>query len=332
VKPEDHLIAADGPIRLGVSSCLLGARVRFDGGHKRSRFLVDTLGRFVEFVPVCPEVEIGLGVPRETLRLVRRGGEGRMVANETGIDHTQKMNAYADRRVAALGHEKLCGYVLKNNSASCGMEQVRVYRACGSPARPGPGLFAAALMRRYPNLPVEEEERLRDPRLRENFIERIFAYHRLRSFFSPRWTLDGLARFHAAHRLALMAHSPQAWAKLGRIVANAKRMRRDRVAAGYEHEFMRALKRPATRAGHGRVLRHMLSRLRPRLDPKTRADLAATVEDYSRGLVPLAKAIARFRRCARRFGIGYLRAQVYLEPGPVERMLRSRAGRGFDPV
>jgi uncharacterized protein YbbK (DUF523 family) len=220
------LYASEEPIRIGVSSCLLGAKVRFDGGHKRSDFLVDTLGSFVEFVPVCPEVEIGLGVPRETLRLVRDGTAPaiRLVANQSAIDHTKAMNSYAERRVMALGREGLSGYVLKKDSPSCGMERVRVYGSSGMPTRDGLGLFAAALMRRYPNWPVEEEGRLNDPHLRENFVERVFAYRRLRSFFSSRWTLGGLVRFHTTHKLTLMAHSPKAYGELGRLVANAKRI------------------------------------------------------------------------------------------------------------
>jgi len=212
--------ASDEPIRIGVSSCLLGERVRFDGGHKRSDFLVETLGHFVEFVPVCPEMEIGLGVPRETLRLVRDGIDPRairLVANKRGLDHTDKMIAFAERRPAALAREELSGYVLKKDSPSCGMERVRVYGPSGMPTRDGTGLFTAALLQRYPSLPVEEEGRLSDPHLRENFVERVFAYRRLRSFFSGRWTLGGLVRFHTVHKLVLMAHSPKAYSELGRF-------------------------------------------------------------------------------------------------------------------
>src|SRR5271169_6525634 len=227
--PAKGLYAGDdaAPIRVGVSSCLLGEQVRFDGGHKRSDFLVETLGRFVEFVPVCPEMEIGLGVPRETLRLVRKGDEVRLVADKSGLDHTDKMNTFAEHRTIALGREDLSGYVLKKNSPSCGMERVRVYGASGMATREGAGLFASALMRRYPSLPIEEEGRLNDPHLRENFVERIFAYRRLRSFFSARWTLGGLVQFHTMHKLVLMAHSPKAYSELGRFVANAKRLARD---------------------------------------------------------------------------------------------------------
>jgi uncharacterized protein YbbK (DUF523 family)/uncharacterized protein YbgA (DUF1722 family) len=266
---------------------LLGEQVRFDGGHKRSDFLTDTLGTFVEFVPVCPELEIGLGVPRESIRLVRDASDAgsiRLVGNKTGVDHTYKMNAYAERRTAALGREELCGYVLKKDSPSCGMERVRIYDPSGMPTRNGVGLYAATLMRRFPSLPVEEEGRLNDPHLRENFVERVFAYRRLRSFFSPRWTLGGLVQFHTVHKLVLMAHSPKVYAELGRFVANAKQMSREKIREDYELAFMDALKKLATTARHTNVLHHMRGYL---------SDLS------------------------------YLRGQVYLEPHPKELMLRN---------
>ena len=317
--------AGEEPIRIGVSSCLLGAEVRFDGGHKRNDFLVNTLGGFVQFVPVCPELEIGLGVPRETLRLVRdaQAQEPRLIAKQSAIDHTEAMKSYAQRRVTALGREGLSGYILKKDSPSCGMERVRVYGPSGIPTRDGSGLFAAALIRRYPNLPVEEEGRLNDPRLRENFVERIFAYRRVRSFFSSRWTLGGLVELHTAHKLTLMAHSPRAYAELGRFVAEAKTVTRDIVAEHYETAFMEALKKLATPARHSNVLQHMLGYLRPRLDSDSRQELVTLIEDYRRGLLPLIVPIALFRHYVRKLDIPYLRRQIYLEPHPKELMLRN---------
>jgi uncharacterized protein YbgA (DUF1722 family)/uncharacterized protein YbbK (DUF523 family) len=326
VSPARPLYASDEPIKIGVSSCLLGARVRFDGGHKRSEFLVEVLGNFVEFVPTCPEVDIGLGIPRPTLHLVRdgkSGGELRLVAAETGIDHTGKMNSYAERRVKALGREELSGYVLKKNSPSCGMERVRVYGPSGMPTHDGSGLFAAALMRRYPSLPIEEEGRLSDPQLRENFVERIFAYRPLRSFFASRWTLGGLVRFHTAHKLVLMAHSPKDYRELGRFVANAKHLSRDEIAVRYELAFMGALKKLATPARHTNVLQHMLGYLRGHLDAAARDELAGLIEDYRQRLVPLVVPIAFFRHYVHKFDLEYLRGQVYLDPHPKELMLRN---------
>ena len=205
---------SDSPIRIGVSTCLLGEHVRFDGGHKRDPFLVDTFGRYVEWVAVCPEVEAGLGVPRESMHLRRIEDQVRLVTTKTGIDHTDTMRNYAARRVAALRAHDLCGYVLKKSSPSCGMERVKIYGRSG-PVASGRGLFAEALLQAFPHLPVEEEGRLSDPRLRENFVGRVFAYRRLRSLFRGRWTIGNVVAFHTAHKLQLMAHSRKAVCRAG---------------------------------------------------------------------------------------------------------------------
>lgn len=315
--------AANAPIKIGVSACLLGAEVRFDGGHKRNDFLTGILGRFVEFVPVCPEFELGLGVPRESLRLVRDGGEIRMVGAKSGADHAAAMNEFAARRAHALEREELSGYVLKKDSPSCGMERVRVYGPGGMPARDGRGLFAAALMARYPNLPVEEEGRLSDPRLRENFVERVFAYRRLRDFFGSRWSAGGLVAFHTAHKLQLLAHSPRIYAELGRTVARAKTLDRRELRDRYEREFMGALAKIVSPARNVNVLQHIAGYFRDCLDSGSRGELAALIEDYRRGLLPLIVPITLMRHYVRRFGVAYLAGQVYLEPHPKELMLRN---------
>jgi len=315
--------ASDAPIRVGVSSCLLGIEVRYDGGHKRNDFILSTLSRFVEFVPVCPEFEIGLGVPRETLRLTRDGDEVRLIGNETAADHTAKMNSYAAKRVASLGRENLSGYVLKSDSPSCGMERVRAYPASGISARDGVGLFAAALMRRFPNLPIEEEGCLGDPRRRENFVERVFAYRRLHMFFSTRWTLGGLVRFHTAHKLTLMSHAPRAYRELARLVAAAQTIPRDQLSGRYQREFMATLRRLATTARHANVMRHALGYLSEHLDATSRAELSGLIDDYRRGRVPLSVPITMLRHCVRTLDVEDLHEQVYLEPHPKELMLRN---------
>ena len=284
------------------------------------------MGKFVEFVPVCPEFEMGLGVPRETLRLVRSANfaqEPRIVGNKSGIDYTGRMHSYTRGRVAALQSEELCGYVLKKDSPSCGMERVRVHGPSGMPTRDGSGLFAALLMSRYHNLPVEEEGRLNDPHLRENFVERVFAYRRLRLLFSSRWTLGGLVAFHTAHKLVLMAHSPKAYSELGRFVASAKPKERQKIPEQYGSAFMEALKKLATSARHTNVLHHMLGYLRPHLDRASREELVTLIDDYRRGLVPLVVPVTLVRHYVRKFDVAYLRGQVYLEPHPKELMLRN---------
>jgi uncharacterized protein YbgA (DUF1722 family)/uncharacterized protein YbbK (DUF523 family) len=311
------------PIRIGISACLLGEKVRFDGGHKRDSFLVETLGRYVEWVSVCPEVEMGLGTPRETLRLVRIGEDVRMFMPKTGTDHTDAMRSYAQRRVAELAKEPLHGYILKKDSPSCGMERVRVFDARGVPAKSGRGLFAEALLRRFPNLPVEEEGRLSDPRLRENFIERVFAYHRLRRLFSGNWSVGQLVAFHTAHKLLLMAHSPKAYASLGRWVAEAKSTPRTKLREEYERDFMSALHELATTRRQTNVLTHVLGYFREQLDTDSRRELLSVVEDYRHGLIPLIVPITLVRHYVRKLEIPYLRGQLYLEPHPKELMLRN---------
>jgi len=311
------------PIRIGISACLLGEKVRYDGGHKRDAFLVETLGRYVEWVPVCPEVEMGLGTPRETLRLVRLGSGNRMVMPKTGADHAEAMRVFADRRAAELAKEDLRGYILKKDSPSCGLERVRVFDAHGVPAKSGRGLFAEVLLRRFLNLPVEEEGRLSDPRLRENFVERIFAYHRLRSLFAARWNVGDLVRFHTAHKLLLMAHSPKAYESLGVLVAGAKATPRAELRARYEAEFMSALRVIATTKRQANVLLHIVGYFSKRLDEDSRRELHSLIGDYRAGLVPLVVPLTLIRHHVRRFDVTYLRGQVYLEPHPKELMLRN---------
>jgi uncharacterized protein YbbK (DUF523 family) len=237
-------VTTDARVRIGISSCLLGDAVRYDGGHKRDAFLADVLGPLVEWVKVCPEVEIGMGTPREPIRLTEQGGRIRLLAVLTGVDHTDTMVSYAARRTDALADEDLCGYVLKTDSPSCGMTRVKVYGGNGPPARRGVGMFAAALLARFPHLPVEDEGRLADPRLRENFIERVFAYRRIRDLFESSWRVGDLGAFHTAHTPVLLAHSTQHCARLGRLVARAETIDRESLRARYTGGFMAALAVP----------------------------------------------------------------------------------------
>ena len=299
--------------------------MRYDGGHKRDEFLVETLGRYVEFVTVCPEVELGLGTPRETLRLEREGGRGavRLVFAKSREDITESMRAYSTKRVSKLAGEDLSGYVLKKSSPSCGMERVKVWGGKGAPAKDGRGVFAEALLTRFPNLPVEEEGRLQDPKLRENFVERVFAYRRLRDVFAARWTVGDLVRFHTASKLVLLAHSQVAYRELGRLVAEAKKRPRAELAAAYEAGFMGALAHPATTRSHTNVLQHMAGYFKKQLDAASRAELAAEIADYRKGLVPLVAPLTLVRHYVRALDVEYLRGQHYLEPHPKELMLRN---------
>jgi len=313
---------ADDPIRIGISSCLLGCKVRFDGGHKKDDFLTNTFSEWVAWVPVCPEVEVGMGTPRESIRLVREGDRVALVAPKSGRDWTDAMHAWSERRVAELAGADLSGYVLKKDSPSCGMERVKVY-GDGMPVKGGRGAFAEVLLARFPDLPLEEEGRLCDPRLRDNFVERVFAYHRVKRLFSARWTVGGLVAFHTAHKLQLMAHSPQAYASLGRMVAAAKGAPREELARAYTSTFMHGLKAIATARRNTNVLHHVAGYFKKLLDGAARAELLALVEDYRRGLVPLVVPITLVRHHVRTHGVAYLAGQTYLAPYPKELMLRN---------
>lgn len=310
-------------LRIGISSCLLGQEVRFDGGHKRDEFLTRVFGPYVEYVAVCPEVEMGLGTPRETLRLVRQEGALRMVTTRTGIDHTDGMRRWAAERLDALEREDLSGYVLKKDSPSCGMERVKTYGGGTMPARDGRGIYASLLIERQPLLPVEEEGRLSDPTLRENFIERVFAYRRLKDLFHGRWTAGSLVRFHTAHKMSLLAHSTTAYNEMGRLVAGAGALPRAGLRRDYQALFMRTLAIPATRARHTNVLQHIAGHLKALVDGESRAELAGCIDEYRRGLVPLVVPLTLIRHHVRRHAVAYLQGQVYLEPHPRELMLRN---------
>jgi len=315
--------AADEPIRIGISACLLGRKVRYDGGHKHDRYLTGTLGQYFQWVPVCPEVEVGLPVPRPSLQLELQDGDVRMVMPKAARDLTRAMRSYAKSRTAALAGEDLSGYLLKKDSPSCGMERVRVYKEKGPPSRNGRGLYAEALLARFPLLPVEEEGRLHDPKLRENWITRVFAFHRLRGLWKGRWRVGDLVRFHTAHKYLLLAHSPKDYRELGRMVAAAKRIDRRELRAGYESQFMAALSKMATRAKNTNVLQHVLGFFKKDLDAASRQELLAHVQDYRLGLVPLVVPLTLVAHYVRLLDVEYLRDQVYLHPHPKELALRN---------
>jgi uncharacterized protein YbgA (DUF1722 family)/uncharacterized protein YbbK (DUF523 family) len=317
------VIETTSPIQVGISSCLLGQEVRFDGGHKRDRYLTDTLGAFFEWVPVCPEVEMGLGTPRETLRLIGDASAHRLVFGKTRSDQTDGMQAWSRVRLGQLARVDLCGYILKSDSPSCGMERVRVYGESGVPSKTGVGIFARALLDRFPLLPVEEEGRLHDLPLRENFVERVFAYRRWRDLTASGLTRGKLVAFHAAHKLLLMAHSPKHYTELGRLVAGAKGHAPHALEAEYGASFMAALKVKATAKKHVNVLQHILGYLKQTLDAHDKAELLGVIGDYHRELVPLVVPLTLLKHHLVRAGVEYILGQVYLYPHPKELMLRN---------
>ncbi|HET6344350.1 MAG TPA: DUF523 and DUF1722 domain-containing protein [Myxococcota bacterium] len=310
------------PLRLGISACLLGKPVRFDGGHKRDPFLSDTLSQWVEWVSVCPEVGAGLGTPRPTLRLVGIGDAPRLVAPKTGLDHTAAMEAYSRKELKRLARLDLCGFVLKSKSPSCGMERVKVYNA-SMPTKGGVGLFAQALMAALPLLPVEEEGRLHDPVLRENFLERVFTYKRWRDFCRGRASRARLVHFHAIHKFLVLAHSPKHYTELGQLVGNMVGHPISELYDAYGALLMRAMAVRSTRRKHTNVLQHLAGFFKKQLDAAGRAELVSVIEDFHAGLVPLVVPVTLLAHHVRAFDVKYLAEQLYLSPAPKELMLRN---------
>jgi uncharacterized protein YbgA (DUF1722 family)/uncharacterized protein YbbK (DUF523 family) len=324
---EERPPAEERSLRIGVSSCLLGEEVRFDGQHKRDAFLTEQLSRFVTFVPICPEVEIGLGVPRETIRLERHAEDVRLVATRSKRDLTDAMRSFAERRVRAIAKEDLDGYVLKKDSPSCGMERVKVWNEAGQAPKEGRGAFAAVLLDALPLLPVEEEGRLRDDPIRENFVERVFAYRRVKELFRGRWTLGQLVAFHSREKLLLLAHDTESYRSLGRIVAAAKGRPRGELATEYSAGFMRALQRRASKGRETNVLQHVAGYFKDLASADERAELAEAIADYRAGLVPLVVPLTLLKHHVRRRadapGVSWLAGQTWLSPHPKELMLRN---------
>ena len=310
-------------IRVGVSSCLLGNNVRFDGGHKLDRFLSDTLGQFVEYVPVCPEVECGFPVPREALRLVGDAANPRLVTSRTNVDHTERMVSWARERVAELEGENLCGFIFKSNSPSSGMERVRVYDSNGVPSKTGVGVFARIFMEHFPLLPVEDEGRLHDMKLRENFIERVFTLKRWRDTLAAGRTRGDLVAFHTRHKLLLLAHSPKHYKEMGSLVAHAKELAAEDLFPRYEALLMEAMKLKATPAKHANVLQHLMGYFKEQLSADEKQELLEAIENYRKSFVPLIVPITLINHYVRKYGQPYLRDQWYLNPHPVELQLRN---------
>lgn len=310
-------------IRVGISRCLLGDEVRFDGGHKRDRFLTDVLGPFVEWIPVCPEVEAGLGTPREAMRLVGEGPRVRLVTIKSGQDHTQALESMTTDRLASLEALRLSGYVFKKDSPSCGIERVRVFNRHGMPSRTGVGLFAQAFMDRFPLVPIEDEGRLCDARLRENFIERVFAYRRWQDLLQDGLSRQALVQFHTVHKYLLLAHDPALYQSLGRLVAQASRHHQADVARRYGTLFMKALAVKATVRKHVNVLHHLMGHVKTRIGPQEKTELLGAIEDYRRGLTPLIVPLALIKHYVLIHEVAYLRDQIYLSPHPKELMLRN---------
>jgi uncharacterized protein YbgA (DUF1722 family)/uncharacterized protein YbbK (DUF523 family) len=321
----EELSSPEDKIRLGISTCLLGEKVRYDGGHKLDHFLVDTLGRFVEYVPVCPEVELGLSVPREALRQVGDAENPRLVTSRSGQDLTEAMLAWARQRVRALEDEGLCGFIFKSRSPSSGMERVKVYDERGMAHKTGVGLFARVFMEHFPLLPVEEEGRLNDPLLRENFIEAIFALRRWRQLTTGGQTAGGLVEFHSTHKLQLLAHSTELYRQMGKLVADSGKLPPSELYDRYQQLLVKTLRLRPTIAKHYNVLQHLLGYFKKELSTDEKQEVLEILAAYRQGHLPLIVPITLINHFVRKYAQPYLRRQHYLHPHPLELRLRNHA-------
>jgi uncharacterized protein YbgA (DUF1722 family)/uncharacterized protein YbbK (DUF523 family) len=308
-------------IKLGISSCLLGNSVRYDGGHKLDHFLTNTLGRYVKWVPVCPEVECGLPVPREAMHLVGDADDPSLVTIRTGVDHTRRMRKWAKKKVVELEKKHLCGFVFKSRSPSSGMRGVKIYTKAGMPNATGSGLFAKAVMEKFPLLPVEDERRLCNPVLLKNFVERIFVYQRWQEYIRADGSLGGLVSFHTAHKLLLMSHSNKHYIELGKLVAAGKKIRKKELHERYCATLLHGLRFPATVRKNANVLKHMAGYFKGRLSADEQKELQSKITNYHGEQVPLIVPITLLQHYVRKYGIEYLKQQVYLNPNPFNASL-----------
>ena len=316
-------MAAHDKITLGISSCLLGNNVRYDGGHAWDRFLTDTLGQYVAYVPVCPEVECGFSIPRETLRLVGSPDAPRLVTVKSGQDHTGRMLTWARGKVEELEKEQLCGFIFKSKSPSSGMERVKIYDEHGVPAKKGVGLFARTFMEHFPLLPAEDEGRLHDPALRENFIERIFTCQRWREVVQQKKSIGALVAFHTRHKLLILSHSPKQYQAMGKLVAVAQKNALSSLYDQYQTMLMEALRIKASASKHSNVLQHMMGYFKAELSADEKQELLETIDRYRRGMLPLIVPVTLISHYVRKYDQPYLKDQYYLNPHPIELQLRN---------
>jgi uncharacterized protein YbgA (DUF1722 family)/uncharacterized protein YbbK (DUF523 family) len=310
-------------IRLGISSCLLGENVRYDGGNRHDRFLTDTLGQYVEYIPVCPEVGCGLPAPREAMRLEGDSDSPRLMTIRTRQDMTDRMQAWSRKRVKELEKDGLCGYIFKNDSPSCGTERVKVYNEKGIPVKKGVGMFARAFMKHFPLLPVEDDGRLNDPILRENFIQRIFVFKKWREMMMERQGRGRLVDFHARHKLLILSHSPGHCRLMGRLIAKANEIPIKELYGQYQSILMEALLVKATPKKNANVLMHIMGYFKKELTSGEKQELLDLINNYREGRFPLIVPFTLIRHYVRKYNQPYLKEQVYLNPHPLELQLRN---------
>ena len=310
-------------IKLGISTCLLGENVRYDGGHKLDRFLTDTLGQYVEYVPVCPEVECGLPIPRESMHLEGDPDSPRLLTTRSKQDMTDRMVQWARKRVIELEKDNLCGFIFKSDSPSSGMERVKVYNKKGMPVKRGVGMFARIFMEHFLLLPVEDEGRLHDPNLRENFIERIFALKRWREALTKKENRGNVVNFHTKHKLLIRSHSPKHYQAMGKLVAKAKDLPLKELYQKYQTLLMESLYLKTSPKKNANVLQHMMGYFKEQLSSDEKQELLEVIDHYREGYIPLVVPITLISHYVRKYNQPYLKQQIYLNPHPLELQLRN---------
>lgn len=310
---------------VGISACLLGENVRYNGGHQRDRYICDTLANFVDFLPVCPEVGTGMGIPREPVRLVGDLDSPRLVGRESGEDWSERMDSWSAKKLDALTEEPICAFIFKAKSPSSGMRQVKVYPPeGGQPRYNGVGFFAARFMQRFPMLPVEDDGRLHDAVIRENFISRLFTFNRWLEMLSGPQNVGALVDFHTRHKLLLMSHNVEAYRRLGKLVAHAKGQPIEEVIAQYGQELFGAMQLKATPKKHANVLQHVMGYFKRQLTPDEKQECVEIIDTYRNGLVPLIVPVTLLNHYVRKYENEYLQQQVYMHPHPLELKLRNQ--------
>jgi uncharacterized protein YbgA (DUF1722 family)/uncharacterized protein YbbK (DUF523 family) len=310
-------------IKIGISACLLGQEVRFDGGSLKPALINKKFAEYFSYVPFCPEVGIGMGVPRESIRLEKKQDKIVLIAPKSGTDYTDKMIDYSEKKVEALSQMNLCGVILKKDSPTCGMERVKVYDPNKIPDKAGVGIFARILMDRFPLIPVEEEGRLNDIRLREHFVERVFAIDRIKRFIITLPDPGKLMVFHARHKMQLMVHHPQKYRLLGSKVAAVREMDKEKFLHEYQESYMEIMQHMPTIKKHTDVLYHLLGFFKNKITPEDKQEFIELVEQYRLGQIPIIVPLTMINHYLKKYPVDWLASQTYLEPYPRELMLRS---------
>ena len=310
-------------IKLGISTCLLGQNVRYDGGHKLDRFLMDTLGQYVEYIPICPEVECGLPIPRESMHLEGDPDSPRLVTTRTKQDMTNRMVKWARKRITDLEKEDLCGFIFKSDSPSSGMERIKIYNEKGIPVKKGVGIFARIFMNHFPLLPIEDEGHLHDLKLRENFIERIFTLKRWRETMINKENRGNLVNFHTKHKLLILSHSQKHYLTMGKLVAQAKDLSLKELYQRYQTLLLESLELKTTPKKNANVLQHLMGYFKEQLSSDEKQELLEVIDHYRQEYIPLIVPITLIQHYVRKYDQPYLKEQVYLNPHPLELQLRN---------